>query len=96
LIVVVNNVVESPLFAMAYTDILAAKAAIAEGYDPHISGTHIILQSVFKDFLRTAGFRRIGLSQYFALAADANHPCHKLPAANDVDPPGARAENVMP
>jgi hypothetical protein len=63
LIVVVNNVIESPLFAMAYTDILAAKAAIAEGYDPHISGTHIILQSVFKDFLRTAGFCRIDLSQ---------------------------------
>ncbi|KAF2823100.1 hypothetical protein CC86DRAFT_423219 [Ophiobolus disseminans] len=41
---------------------------------------------VFTKFIRAAGFRRIGLSPYFALATDSNHPCHQLPAQNDPDP----------
>ncbi|MCJ1359484.1 MAG: hypothetical protein MMC33_009486, partial [Icmadophila ericetorum] len=38
-------------------------------------------------FLRSIGFRRVGTSNWFALAADASHPAHSLPAESDYDPP---------
>jgi hypothetical protein len=51
----VNNVVEGPLFAMAYTDILAAKALVGEAYNPQIGDARIILQSIFKPFFSGCG-----------------------------------------
>jgi GNAT superfamily N-acetyltransferase len=38
-------------------------------------------------FLRSVGFRRIGWTEWFALAGDEEHPCHSLPADQDFDPP---------
>ncbi|CAI6331670.1 unnamed protein product [Periconia digitata] len=37
--------------------------------------------------LRSLGFRRIGSSQWFALAEDPNHACHSLSANDDFDAP---------
>jgi hypothetical protein len=42
---------------------------------------------VYTDFLRTAGFRRIGHTPYLALAADPNHPSHLLLDLDDPEPP---------
>lgn len=38
-------------------------------------------------FWRSLGFRRIGTSRWFALAADPAHPSHKLSAEADYNPP---------
>lgn len=48
---------------------------------------HQARQSEVIAFWRSLGFRRIGSSNWFALAADPTHPAHSLPAASDYDPP---------
>ena len=38
-------------------------------------------------FWRSLGYRRVGSTQWFCLAADLNHPSHKIAANDDWDPP---------
>ena len=66
------------------------------GYDPirllgmsDIDYHNTIQQSVTSAvaFWRSVGFRRIGNSQFFALAADPNHPANNISASSDYDPP---------
>lgn len=38
-------------------------------------------------FWRSLGYRRVGSTQWFCLAADPNHPSHRLAANEDWDPP---------
>ncbi|KAI1401892.1 hypothetical protein F4819DRAFT_306770 [Hypoxylon fuscum] len=47
-------------------------------------------------FWRSMGFRRIGSSDWFALAGARSHPCHTLPAADDYDPPAAAPRTKFP
>ncbi|KAK6532131.1 hypothetical protein TWF694_003292 [Orbilia ellipsospora] len=44
-------------------------------------------QGVAASFLRSLGFRRIGYTDWFALAGNLQHPCYSLPANQDFDPP---------
>lgn len=42
---------------------------------------------VSQAFWRSIGFRRVGLSGWFAMASASNHPCHVLAAEDDFDLP---------
>jgi hypothetical protein len=46
-------------------------------------------------FWRSVGFRRIGSSPFFALAASVDHPCLELKAADDYDPPELGLETPL-
>jgi hypothetical protein len=46
-------------------------------------------------FWRSVGFRRVGSSSWFALAADASHPAHNLPAEKDFELPDVAQRGTL-
>lgn len=53
-------------------------------------------EDVAELFLRSLGFRRIGSSDWFALAGDGSHPCHTLSIADDYDSPVPAPRAIFP
>ena len=44
---------------------------------------------------RSVGFRRVGSSSWFALAGDASHPAHNLPAEKDFERPDVAQRGTL-
>lgn len=50
-------------------------------------------ERIAQQFFRSLGFRRVGSTDFFALARDKNHTSHSLLASDDYDPSLSQAPN---
>jgi len=82
----VDSILEGPLFAITMPNSLVAAMNAKSRHGSYSRQFQDDSELVFKEFIRAVGFRRIGRSPYFALAADPNHPCHQILAFDDPDP----------
>jgi hypothetical protein len=76
-----------PIFAVAHPNTIANGARAEPGHGPDCPTVRSNLRNVFRSFFQAVGFRRVGNSSLFALAADQSHPSHQISAANDCVPP---------
>ena len=80
---------ESPIFAFACPGIIEdrredqTKTKESKAQKLSIRRSQI---DVMLSFFRSLQFRRVGLTEWFALARDEDHPSHQLPSVEDADP----------
>jgi GNAT superfamily N-acetyltransferase len=70
-----------------YTVPVREMTAVREAFDDLVQDINTDHEVKATRFWRSVGFRRVGSSSWFALAGDASHPAHNLPAEKDFELP---------
>jgi GNAT superfamily N-acetyltransferase len=70
-------------------------AAEREAFNDLVQDININLEVTATRFWRSVGFRRVGSSSGFALAGDASHPAHNLPAEKDFELPDVAQRGTL-
>lgn len=79
---------ERSQFAVVWPEFFNEDHSELHNLSPEALEVHIETSKVeAESFWRSLGFRRIGTSRWFALAANPAHPSHKLSAEADYNPP---------
>ncbi|KAL0961303.1 hypothetical protein HGRIS_006262 [Hohenbuehelia grisea] len=84
-----NQGIGSWTLQQLFSSILGAKDHVYCWPSPtesHPAGDHQTLFKQLLSFFRQNGFRRIGLTQFFAYSPKNNHPSRLIPPTNDIDP----------